>query len=146
MIFQPNLTVFYTDDDQEDIEFFKEVTSTLPNSPEVVSHNNGRMLLEALHNPPPHPHVLFLDLNMPGLTGFDVLQSVRNNDALKNLPVVIFTTSSDERTIAKSRDLGASFFLPKSASFPQLKKSIEHALSIDWSSFNPALDPFVYTN
>ena len=140
------MTVFYTDDDNEDIEFFKEVTSMLPNSPQVVSHNSGSKLLDALVNPPPHPHIVFLDLNMPGINGFEVLQRVRENQHLAHLPVVIFTTSSDERTIEKSRDLGASFFLPKSSSYPELKKSIQHALSIDWNSFNPNSDQFVYAH
>lgn len=146
MIFQHNLTVFYTDDDNEDIEFFKEVTSALPNKPDVVAHSSGSKLLDALHNPPPHPHIVFLDLNMPGINGFEVLKKVRANDSLSNLPVVIFTTSSDDRTIEKSRDLGANFFLPKSSSYPELKKSIEHALNIDWTSFNPNREQFVYAH
>ncbi len=146
MIYQQNLTVFYTDDDNEDIEFFKEVTSDLPNNPQVVAHTSGTRLLEALHNPPPSPHIIFLDLNMPGINGFEVLERLRASNDFSELPVVIFTTSSDDKAIEKSRELGANYFLPKSSSYPELKKSIEHALNIDWASFNPNREQFVYVH
>lgn len=139
------MTIFYTDDDEEDLEFFKEVTDTIGNDLQLVTHDNGVRLLNALHNPPPSPHVLFLDLNMPGMNGFDVLEKVRENDTLSTLPVIIFSTSRDAAVVEKSRSMGANYFVPKSGNFPMLKKSIEHALNIDWSTFKPTSDNFVYS-
>ncbi|RZJ65743.1 MAG: response regulator [Flavobacterium sp.] len=139
-----NFTIFYTDDDPEDLEFFMEAAESLGSDVEVVTHRNGQNLIDALHNPPPTPHLLFLDVNMPGLTGFDVLQELRNGEKFKNIPVIIFTTSSDDSTIERSLDLGANFFVPKSGHFPTLKKSIEYALQIDWSTFRPTAENFVY--
>lgn len=139
------MTIFYTDDDEEDLEFFKEVTDDISKNLHLVTHDNGRKLLDALHNPPPNPHILFLDLNMPGLNGFDVLERVRKNHMLRTLPVVIFSTSRDAEIVEKSRTMGANYFVTKSGSFPSLKKSIEHALSIDWASFAPNRENFVYS-
>ncbi len=139
------ITVFYTDDDEEDLEFFKDVTETIGTKVELVTHLSGQNLLDALHNPPPNPHLLFLDLNMPGLNGFDVLTAMRNDDSLKSLPVIIFSTSQDEQVIDQSRTLGANYFVPKSGSFPAMKKSIEHAISIDWEHFTPSKENFVYS-
>lgn len=138
------MTVFYTDDDVEDIEFFKEVVATLPKIPSLVTHGNGQDLLDALDNPPPTPNMLFLDLNMPGINGFDVLTHLRTTGLHKKLPIVIFSTSKDEFIIQKSLELGANFFVPKSSSFPALKSSIEFTLNIDWNSFLPTKENFVY--
>lgn len=76
-------TIFYTDDDLDDLDFFTEVVESMENGVELVTQNNGKKLLEALHNPPPAPSVVFLDLNMPGINGFDVLTEIRQSDNLK---------------------------------------------------------------
>ncbi|MBD3583801.1 response regulator [Flavobacterium selenitireducens] len=139
-----DITIFYTDDDLEDLEFFREATESLNQSVELVTLNSGEALLDVLHNPPPRPHLIFLDVNMPGLTGFDVLEKVRNTGNFRKLPVIMFTTSNDQVIIDRSLRLGANFFVQKSGSFPNLKKSIEHALKIDWSTFKTTAENFVY--
>lgn len=139
-------TVFYTDDDQDDLEFFREIVQIINDKLIVVTQSNGEQLLNALNNPPPHPHLVFLDINMPGMNGFDILKKVRESDIYGNLPVIMFSTSSDDEAINKSRELGASFYLPKSGIFEHLKKSIEHALNINWNSFIPSDHNFVYNN
>lgn len=137
-------TIFYTDDDQEDLDFFKEIVETIDADVSVVTHSNGNQLLYALDNPPPQPHMVFLDINMPGMTGFDVLERMRESH--NELPVVMFSTSGDEDTINRSRELGASYYVPKSGIFENFKKSIEHALSINWESFTPTENNFVYSH
>lgn len=139
------LTIFYTDDDQDDLDFFKEIVSEINGNYNVITQTNGLELLYALDNPPPTPYLIFLDINMPGINGLDVLKKVRESAQHKLLPVVMFSTSIDESIIEKSRNLGASFYMPKSNVFDQLKKSIEHALSINWTGFKPNDTNFVYT-
>lgn len=139
-------TIFYTDDDAEDLEFFTEVTSALGDHLNIVTQKNGKKLLQDLKNPPPSPQIIFLDLNMPGLNGFDVLQELRSTDDFKDLPIVIFSTSSDEKTIAKSRELGASYYVPKPTDFSLFKRTIQHTLNINWDTFKPNKENFVYIN
>ena len=146
MIMKNEFTIFYTDDDQEDLEFFTEVTSALGKHLNIVTQNNGKKLLHDLKNPPPNPHILFLDLNMPGFSGFDVLEQLRSSDEYKNLPIVIFSTSSDERIIAKSLELGANYYVSKPTDFSLLKKTIQHTLNINWNTFKPSKENFVYLN
>ena len=95
-------TIFYTDDDLDDLDFFAEVVESMENGVELVTQNNGKKLLDALHNPPPSPSIVFLDLNMPGINGFDVLTEIRKSDNLKNIPVIILTTSNDDKNISKT--------------------------------------------
>lgn len=138
------LTVFYTDDDQEDLEFFREIMDIIDDSVIVHTQNTGEQLLNLLNNPPPTPHLIFLDINMPGMNGFEILKLVRKIENHEQLPVVMFSTSDDEVAIQKSRELGANYYVKKSSVFDQLKKSIEHALQMNWGAFIPNDKNFVY--
>ncbi|RYJ42538.1 response regulator [Flavobacterium beibuense] len=138
------LTVFYTDDDQEDIDFFREIIDIIDSNVKVVTQRNGEELLKALNNPPPTPYLVFLDINMPGMNGLETLKRVRESDQHKNLPVVMFSTTSDDITIQQSKELGASFYVPKSGAFDKLKKSIEHTLKMNWENYNSDSNEFVY--
>lgn len=146
MTMKNEITIFYTDDDAEDLEFFTEVTNALGDHLNIVTQNNGQKLLHDLKNPPPTPHIVFLDLNMPGFSGLDVLQQLRSSDKYKKLPIVIFSTSSDEQTIAKSLELGANFYVTKPTDFSLFKKTIQHTLSINWDTFKTSKENFVYLN
>lgn len=138
-------TIFYTDDDQDDLDFFTEIVDSIDNSYTVVTYNNGKQLLEALLDPPQTPYILFLDINMPGMNGLEILKMIRESRSYKNLPIVMFSTSTDKKTIQKSFELGANFYVPKSGMFDQLKKSIEYAIKMNWSSFTPTEENFVYS-
>jgi len=139
-------TIFYTDDDQDDIEFFREIINSFGSGYSLVTQNNGDQLLRALNNPPPNPHLLFLDINMPGLNGLEVLKKIRESRNSENLPIVMFSTSGDVNTINKSRELGANYYVQKSNVFDQLKRSIEHTLAINWGSFVPTENNFIYNH
>ncbi|MFL9843360.1 response regulator [Flavobacterium rhizosphaerae] len=141
------LTIFYTDDDQEDVEFFREVVQIIDSKKYiVVAQNNGEQLLHALQNPPPHPYIVFLDINMPGMNGLETLKKVRTTINNKYLPVIMFSTSKDDLTIEESRKLGANLYVPKPGMFNQLKKSIEDVLRINWPDFIPTKDNFLYSS
>lgn len=138
------MTIFYTDDDQDDLDFFKEIISLINTNFSVITYTNGQQLIDALNNPPPCPHLVFLDINMPGMNGLEALKHVRQLNKYEKLPVIIFSTSNDEDTIAKSQELGANYYLPKTGAYDRLKKAIEHALTINWGDFTPNKDAFVY--
>ena len=66
------------------------------------------------------PALVLLDLNMPGIDGRKVLAIVKQDPALKKTPVVILTTSSDERDVTQCYELGASTFIQKPVDFDGL--------------------------
>lgn len=134
-------TIFYTDDDQDDLEFFTEIVDTINVDYNVVTQTNGQQLLDALDNPPPSPYMIFLDINMPGMNGLETLKKIRETNM--NTPIVMFSTSNDETIIEQSRNLGANFYVPKSGVFEELKKSIEHTLAINWRSFITTENNFI---
>jgi CheY-like chemotaxis protein len=65
----------------------------------------------------PRPGIILLDLNLPGTDGFEVLREIKNNDELKKIPLVVLTTSSDERDIERCYANGASSYIVKPVSF-----------------------------
>ena len=74
-------TIFYTDDDPDDQDFFKEVVAEITPQHNIFTQNDGYELLEILQNPPPSPHIVFLDLNMPRKSGYQVLKEIREKDS-----------------------------------------------------------------
>lgn len=137
-------SIFYADDDIDDLDFFKEVTTEINES--VCLFEEGDKLLQTLHNPPPQASVIFLDLNMPVKSGFDVLREIKSTSTTENIPVIIFTTSINPNDIELSKKLGANLYIRKPASISALRKAINHVLSIDWNNYAPADNQFVYQN
>lgn len=135
-------TIFYADDDIDDLDFFKDVTSEINQS--VSLFDEGDKLLYTLHNPPPKASVIFLDLNMPVKSGFDILREIKASPTIDSIPIVIFTTSINPKDVELSKKLGANLYIRKPGSVGALRKAIDYVLSIDWNDFNPSDKQFVY--
>jgi CheY-like chemotaxis protein len=77
----------------------------------------------------PRPHLVLLDLFLPRKNGFEVLAEIKEDPALRRIPVVIMTSSDNERAILGAYDLHANCCVPKpadQAQFAQVVKRIEH--------------------
>ncbi len=75
------------------------------------------------------PDLILLDLNLPGLSGQEVLQEIKSDNNLKFIPVVILTTSNSDKDILKSYKLGANCYVRKPVDlheFIKIVQSIEH--------------------
>lgn len=139
-----DLTIFYTDDDEDDLSIFADAIDSIQKKIKLQTYTGGEKLLNAIYNPPPTPNVVFLDLNMPGKNGFDVLTELKNSQEKNNIPVIIFSTSNEPGIIEKCRNLGANYFITKPVLMKDIIKSIEHAIEIDWKKFSPNDQNFVY--
>lgn len=136
------MTIFYADDDLDDLDFFREILDSIERETDLHTLDGGDSLMTALENPPPSPHMVFLDLNMPGKNGFQVLQEIRQSEQHKKLPIVVFSTSNDQKAIEKSWQLGANLYVRKPTSYDQFKKTIEDTIRINWNQFKPSLSNF----
>ncbi|MBB4801552.1 CheY-like chemotaxis protein [Flavobacterium nitrogenifigens] len=76
------------------------------------------------------PDVIFLDLNMPRKNGIECLIEIKENEKLKHLPVIIFSTSLDSEIVNNLYQKGASYYIRKPGEFSKLKTVIEKALTI----------------
>ncbi len=71
------------------------------------------------------PKVVLLDLKLPKKDGIEVLREIRNNEALKQLPVVMLTSSKEEKDMVKSYDLGVNSYIVKPIDFDDFTKAIK---------------------
>jgi CheY-like chemotaxis protein len=133
--------ILLIDDDTDDQLFFMEVVEEL--NPQIICDvaDNGLVGLQLLEKGN-LPQIIFLDLNMPYMNGFDFLQHFQKEPSWKHIPVVIFTTSSQQRDIDRSIALGARAFLTKPNSVQELKASLQSILSYDFLHANQSIRIF----
>ena len=129
------LKILLADDDADDCLFFKEaVTSFIPANNFSAVHD-GEQLMQRLGNETDKlPDVLFLDLNMPRKNGFECLTEIKQNKKLKNLPVIIFSTSNSHDSMNILFKTGADVYIRKPSNFDQLVKVIKHALPMAYET------------
>lgn len=125
-----NINILLADDDQADCMLFADALEELPVSAQLTIVHNGEQLIEELtKNGNKLPDVLFLDLNMPRKNGFVSLGEIKRNSLLQNLPVIVFSTASDQETIKNVFRDAAHYFICKPGDFSQLKKVIYETLT-----------------
>jgi len=73
----------------------------------------------------PRPAIILLDLNMPGTDGYEVLRQIKLDDVLKSIPVIVLTTSDDERDIEVCYQRGANSFVTKPVALDGLFHAIQ---------------------
>ena len=126
--------IILADDDADDRDFFADALNEISVQTELTTANDGIELMTALEETvtePPPPHVIFLDLNMPRKNGFECLKEIRDTQKLKNIPVVIFSTSSNENIIDTTFSLGANCYICKPNTHQLLKQVIEKVLALN---------------
>lgn len=140
--------IFLADDDEDDRLFFEEALKEVCDEAVLTVAENGDELMEILYRPPvPMPDVIFLDLNMPKKNGFECLAEIKKSGTLKDLPIIIFTTSLQEESIKKVYSQGANYYVRKPTDFRQLKLIVEKLLAIDWlkEALQPEKERFIFT-
>ena len=126
---QAPIRILLADDDTDDCYFFKKALADLPLSTSLTVVNDGEQLMKHLTNETSElPDVLFLDLNMPRKNGTECLAEIKQNEKLKNLPVVIFSTSNNEAIMKALFKAGVHIYIRKPGDFGQLKAVINNAL------------------
>lgn len=125
------LNILLADDDTDDCTFFREALDELKLPVQLTIVRDGVELMEQLTNKEKEsPDVLFLDINMPRKNGHECLLEIKNNKNLKELSVVMFSTSSSLDKINLLFKSGAHVYIHKPGDFTQLKQVIHHALPI----------------
>lgn len=113
--------VLHIDDDQDDLEIFSTTVEEFKPKINCISLNCAATALKKLLSRELSPEVIFVDLNMPGMDGFQFLSEVKKLPNF-DIPVVVLSTSSQPDTISSAKKLGADGYLTKPTSMKQFVK------------------------
>ena len=134
----PPLSILLADDDNDECLFFDKALRGISIATHLTTVHDGEELMNYLiENSENLPTILFLDLSMPRKTGFECLIEIKESEKLKNLPVIIFTTSLcqntyfEESLINTLADIGSHGYIRKPADISQLQQIIHQALIIE---------------
>ncbi|MGB3309560.1 MAG: response regulator [Nodosilinea sp.] len=123
------LEILLVEDNPGDIRLTQEVL----NEGQICSHLNvvddGEKAIAFLNHSPPYlhappPHLILLDLNLPRRSGLEVLKIIKTDDALKHIPVIVFTSSQAEEDIMSAYSLHANCYITKPLDLEQFTRSI----------------------
>jgi len=135
--------ILLVEDDPRDVELTLTALEDYNLANEVVVARDGQEALDYLFKEGESaagqtgtaPHVVLLDLNLPKISGLEVLRRLRADERTKRLPVVVLTTSAEERDIIESYDLGANSYVRKPVDFVQFLEAAKQ-LGLYWLVLN----------
>jgi len=117
------------DDDEDDQELFIEAAKEISPDIHITVVPDAATALEKLTSKSVIADVIFSDLNMPRMTGQQFLVEIKKRHDLKDIPVIIFSTSSHTHTIQLVKDFGAHDFITKPGLFNELVTTLRRLLS-----------------
>lgn len=118
---------YLIDDDEDDRDFLEMALEEVDPEIELLFSNNADDALGVLRANHIFPDIIFLDLNMPRVDGWECLKFLREIDHLKDVPVIIYSTSEYVRSVQENR--GYSAFLTKQAKISDLVVKLREIFS-----------------
>src|ERR1700674_3498507 len=130
------------EDDPKDVELTLTALDEYKLANEVVVTRDGEEALDYLYcrgnfktRSNDNPAVLLLDLKLPKLDGLEVLQQIKSDENLKMIPVVVLTSSHEEKDVVASYKLGVNAYVVKPVDFHQFVEAIKE-LGVFWAVIN----------
>jgi CheY-like chemotaxis protein len=130
------------EDDPNDVELTLTALEEYNLANEVVVTRDGAEALDYLHcqgdyatRPNDNPAVLLLDLKLPKVDGLEVLQQIRSDEKLKMIPVVVLTSSHEEKDMVTSYRLGVNAYVVKPVDFHEFVNAVKE-LGVFWAVIN----------
>jgi len=123
-----SVTILMADDDEDDCILAREALKESRLANDLLCVQDGEELMDYLYrrgqyteqSSSPRPGLILLDLNMPRKDGREALKEIKTNPNLRQIPVVVLTTSKVEEDIYRSYNLGANSFITKPVTFESL--------------------------
>ena len=135
-------TILLAEDNPQDVELTIEALTEHNLVNNVVTVSDGVQAMEYLNcegkfknREKGNPAVLLLDIKMPRMDGMEVLEAIRGDLKLKNLPVVMLTSSREEPDLERCYNLGVNAYVVKPVSFKDFVDAVKH-IGIFWAMIN----------
>lgn len=123
------MVILNVDDDREDREFFCEALLEIDRNAICLTAGSGTEALSLLQSHLPRPDYIFLDINMPMMDGKTCLRELKKIPELKDIPVIMYSTSTDTKEIKECYKLGAEDFLIKPNNYEKLVNDLSSIFS-----------------
>jgi CheY-like chemotaxis protein len=134
--------ILMVEDDPKDVELTLTALDEYNLANEVVVTRDGQQALDYLYSrgefstrPQGNPAVMLLDLKLPKVDGLEVLQKIRSDDRLKMIPVVVLTSSQEEKDMMRSYTLGVNAYVVKPVDFHEFVNAVKE-LGVFWAVIN----------
>jgi CheY-like chemotaxis protein len=134
--------ILIVEDDPNDLELTLTALADYNLANEVVVTRDGQQALDYLHcrgefsaRAPGNPAVMLLDLKLPKVGGLEVLQQVKSEERLKLIPVVVLTSSHEEKDMMRSYSLGVNAYVVKPVDFHEFVNAVRE-LGVFWAVIN----------
>jgi len=116
--------ILLVEDNPNDAELTMRALKRANVDAHLIIARDGAEALEILISDRPKPKVIFLDLKLPKVDGIEVLRQVRMDDRTRAIPVVVLTSSQEERDITECYKLGANSYVVKPVEFDKFYKAV----------------------
>jgi CheY-like chemotaxis protein len=128
------MTILLIDDDEDDRKLFSEVTAEVDETATCITTGDGQEGLAYLRDENNTlPDFIFLDLRMPGMSGRQCLEQIKTDPRLRPVPVIVYTTSRDEKESILLKKLGAAHFMSKPVSPDEVYYLVSFVLGEEWN-------------
>ncbi|NKE71840.1 response regulator [Candidatus Manganitrophus noduliformans] len=135
-------SILLVEDNVEDVELTLEALAEYNLANDVVIARDGAEALDYLYHrgsfktrTPGNPAVILLDIKMPKVNGLEVLRTIKADEKLKTVPVVMLTSSREEPDLAESYKLGVNAYVVKPVNFQEFVKAVKQ-LGVFWALLN----------
>jgi CheY-like chemotaxis protein len=122
------LRILLIDDDEDDMTLFFEAVSGINQQIDCQYFNIGELALKWLAETTHLPDYIFLDLNMPKMNGLEVLKAIKGQQHIKDIPVIVYSTSRNEAHRQEAKNLGAALYIIKPYRLIDLTAEIQSVL------------------
>ena len=135
--------ILLVEDNPDDVLFLKRAFASTPITAPVVTVTDGAAAIDYLAGAGaytdraqhPLPALMLLDLNLPGKSGFDVLEWLRRQPTLRRLPVVVLTSSRHDGDVNRAYDLGVNSYVVKPSGLKQIAE-VARQMEAYWLRLN----------
>jgi CheY-like chemotaxis protein len=134
--------ILIVEDDPNDVELTLTALGDYNLANDVVVARDGQQALDYLYRkgefsdrPFENPAVMLLDLKLPKVSGLEVLQQIKSDESLKMIPVVVLTSSHEEKDMMRSYRLGVNAYVVKPVDFHEFVNAVKE-LGIFWAVIN----------
>jgi CheY-like chemotaxis protein len=139
-MYPEKLHIVLAEDDQDDRNLFINVFNDVKIGHTLQLCEDGVELMDYLSSTQELPHIIFLDLKMPGKSGVECLKEIKADKRFSDITIAIYSTFSRPDTVEETFILGANVFIKKQDDFDELKKILTEVIYINWQYITDGLN------